>query len=110
MVAASAAAMMVMAVTMVCPIMTVHRSIMAVHRPIMAVHRPIMTVHPSVMADLIGHLHPRSLVNQPLGSMLVAVEYHIFNALQQFRLDLVVDLKHRRVNDRHIQTGLDRMI
>ena len=103
MVAASAAAMMVMAVTMVCPIMTVHSSIMTVHPS-------IMTVHPSVMADLIGHLHPRSLVNQPLGSMLVAVEYHIFNALQQFWLDLVVDLKHRRVNDRHIQTGLDRMI
>ena len=64
----------------------------------------------SVMADLIGHLHPRCLVNQPLCCMLVAVEDDILHTLQQLRLDLVIDLEHGWIHDRHVQSSLDSVI
>ena len=63
-----------------------------------------------VMADLIGHLHSRSLVDEPFRCVLVAVEDYIFNALKQFRLDLIIDLKHRRIYNRHVQTRLDCVV
>ena len=55
-------------------------------------------------------LHTGRLVDQPFGRFGVAVEYHILHAFQELRLDLVVDLKHRRIDDSHVKTGLDGVV
>jgi hypothetical protein len=101
MVAASAAAavvVVVLAVTVMVVTVLVVLAMMAV------------VVLATVMADLIGYLHPCRLVDQPFCRLLVTVEDYILDALEQLWLDLVIDLKHGRVDYGHIHAGFDRMV
>ena len=56
-----------------------------------------------------GH-HLSRLCNQPLSSLRILIENHILDALEQLRLDIVIYLKHRRIDDSHIHSSLDRVI
>ena len=54
--------------------------------------------------------HFRRLVYKPFRRLRIPVKYHILHALQQLRLDLVIDLQHGRVHDGHVETCLDGMV
>ena len=41
---------------------------------------------------------------------LIAIEHHILNRLARLDRDVVIDFKHRRVDDTHGQAVFDRMI
>ena len=55
-------------------------------------------------------LLPLAVVHEPFSSLRVGVEYDILNAPEQFRIDFIVYLKHGRIDDRHVQTCLYRMV
>ena len=55
-------------------------------------------------------LLPLAVVHEPFRSLRVGVEYDILNAPEQFRIDLVVYLKHGGIDDSHIQTCLYCMV
>ncbi len=78
--------------------------------PVIAVLTVIATF--SVIAGLTGNLLLQTcrLHDQPLSSLAVPVEDHILHAFKKLGLDLVIDLKHRRVDNGHVETGLYRMI
>ena len=62
---------------------------------VMFVVMPVtMSMLSCIMSFLSSHLHSGCLVYQSFCSMLVAVEYDIFYALKQFRLNLIINLKH----------------
>ena len=70
----------------------------------------VMSVAVLMLAGFCLHLHSCRLVDQSLSRVLIAVENHILDALQQLRFDLVIDLKHGRIYDRHVQTCLDGVV
>ena len=65
-----------------------------------------------VIAGLTGNLLLQTcrLHDQPFGCLTIPVEDHILHAFQKFGLDLVIDLKHRRIDNGHVETGFYRMI
>ena len=107
MITASAAAVMVVVVAVIV-VMVMVMLMAVVVMVVMVMLSPVMAdLVLSVMADLIGHLHPRRFVDEPFGSMLVAVEDHVLYALEKLRFDLVIDLEHGWIYDRHVKTGLE---
>ena len=54
--------------------------------------------------------HRRGQFEQPLARFRVGVENHVFDALEQLRLDAVVDLQHSGIDDAHIQARLDGVV
>ena len=47
---------------------------------------------------------------QALGGIVAAVQHHVFHALAQLGLQLVVDADHAGVDDAHVHAGLDRVV
>ena len=72
---------------------------------------PVIATLP-VIAGLTGNLLLQTcrLHDQPLSSLAVPVEDHILHAFKKHGLDLVIDLKHRRIDNGHVEAGLYRMI
>ena len=60
--------------------------------------------------SVLGCHHCSSLGNQSFSRLGIAVENHILHTFEKLRLDLVIDLKHGWVDDRHIHSCLDCMI
>ena len=50
------------------------------------------------------------LFDEPFRRAGVGVEYHVLDSPEQIRLDLVIDLEHPRIDNRHIQPGLYGMV
>jgi len=48
--------------------------------------------------------------DQPVGSIVAAVEDHILAQLAQFGVDIVIDVELAGVDNRHVHAGRDRMI
>ena len=61
----------------------------------------------SVLSGLTGHLSGK--FHKPLSSLRVDVKDHILDAFEKLRVDLIIDLQHGRIDDRHVETCLDRM-
>ena len=116
MITASAAAVMVVVVAVIVVLVVVMTVIVVMVMVMLStvmddlVLSVVADLQVRVMADLIGHLHPRSLVDEPFRCMLVAVEDDILHTLQQLRLDLVIDLEHGWIHDRHVQSSFDSVI
>ena len=54
--------------------------------------------------------HLGSFCDKSFCGLRVSVKYNILHALKQFRLDLIIDLKHGRIDNRHVHSCLDRVI
>ena len=51
-----------------------------------------------------------SNLHQTLTCIVAAVQHHIFHALAQHRLQIVVHADHAGVDDPHVHAGLDRVV
>jgi hypothetical protein len=49
-------------------------------------------------------------LDQTFARIRAAVQHHILDALAQFRLQVVVDAHHARVDDAHVHAGRDRVV
>ena len=56
-----------------------------------------------------GGLERFSKINKSLGGIRSSIEQDILDLFKKLRLDLLVDLKHAGIHDRHVETGRDRM-
>ena len=54
--------------------------------------------------------HAGSFVYESFSGLRICVENNIFNTSEQFRFYVVIYLKHRRIDDCHVQACLDRVI
>ena len=55
-------------------------------------------------------LHSASFFDESFSRFCIAIEDHILHAFQELWFDLVVNLEHRRIDDSHVHSGLDRVV
>ncbi len=61
-------------------------------------------------APIPRRFQPFCKIHQSLGGIGAAIQQHILHHREELRFDLLVDLEHPRIHDRHIEASLDRMV